>query len=273
MNMIVHGWHGPKPSIFRVAVVLVCLFAYCPGVQADGIYVGDKKADTILFLGNSLTYHPYNADIGWTGDWGMAASAAENDYAHLVTKDIADRNHGNSPAMIATNIYLYGMFEQKYATYDVDSELESLIDWGANIVVVQLGDNSSASLTSQAAIDAYTASYGNLLTAFKNSSQHPELFILSTWWGDLTTDGIIRQACTDAGGTFVNIGGLYGKTANQGGWGGHPSDAGMAAIADTLLRAMIPEPSSMVILGSAMLFLGGLGWIRRTHVVRMRERR
>ena len=253
--------------------MLVCSLACCVLGRADDIYAGGVKANKILFLGNSLTYHPYNAGIGWLGDWGMDASTAANDYAHLVTSAIADCNSGNRPAITATNIYLYGMFEQNYATYDVESELADLLAWQADIVVVQLGDNVAASLSSQEAIDAYTASYTNLLTAFKNSSQQPAMFALSTWWTDETTDDIMDNACTEVGISFVSIDGLYGDTANRGGWGGHPNDAGMAAIANTLLRAMIPEPSSMVILGSAMLFLGGLGWIRRTHVVRMRERR
>jgi len=177
---------------------------------------------------------------------------------------------------MATNIYLYGMFEQNYATYDVESELADLLAWQADIVVVQLGDNVAASLSSQEAIDAYTASYTNLLTAFKKSSQQPAMFALSTWWTDETTDDIMDNACTEVGISFVSIDGLYDDTANRGGWGGgHPNDAGMAAIADTLLSTMgvhAPEPNTLVLLVMAGLLLG-VGWTRKHFNDRTRERR
>ncbi len=275
-NMPLHGWNRSKRSVGIAVAVLACSLACGAIGRADDIYAGDMRANKILFLGNSLTYHPYNAGIGWLGDWGMDASTASNDYAHLVTQKIADCNHKNSPAIIATNIYLYGMFEQNYATYDVDSELGSLIDWGANIVVVELGDNASTSLADNAANQtAFASSFYDLLTAFKNSSEQPEIFVLSTWWTNSITDGILYQTCRDAGGTFVNISGLYGNTANRGGWGGHPNDAGMAAIADTLLSTMgvhAPEPNTLVMMGMAGLLLG-VGWTRKHFNIRTRGRR
>ena len=42
----------------------------------------------VLFFGNSITRHGVKEDIGWHHDWGMAASAKEKDYVHLVLSEI-----------------------------------------------------------------------------------------------------------------------------------------------------------------------------------------
>lgn len=252
----------------HVILTSICLATLGQTCQAVELYVGTMKANKILFLGNSLTYHAYSKAVGWTGDWGMAATAQSKDYAHLVTSSIARLNGNVSPAITAVNIVSYGAFEQKYTNYDAATELKALVDWAPNIVVVELGDNVSASLTTQTAIDAYASSYADVLSVLKNSSEKPAIFATSTWWKSDTTDEIMKTACTSAGGVFINIGGLFANTANQGGWGGHPNDAGMQAIADTVFSDLqakgAPEPSSLVSLASAVVFVAGLGWMRNT---------
>ncbi len=225
------------PAKLSAAIVFL-LIAIIQAGEATAVSIGDMPADKILFLGNSITYHPPKPEIGWTGDWGMDASSRENDYAHLVASYVTALNGGTAPDVTAVNIFNYGGFEQKYATYDAETELYDLYNWEPDIVVFELGDNSTASLTTQAARDAFAAGMADVLSVFKNRNQ-PEMFVVSTFWPSTITDGILRQACSDAGGAFVDISMLYQNSANRGGWGGHPSDAGMAAIAGRVWGAMV----------------------------------
>ena len=48
----------------------------------------------VLFYGNSIAMHAPLAKIGWTNDWGMAASAPEKDFVHLVVKGLEARTGG-----------------------------------------------------------------------------------------------------------------------------------------------------------------------------------
>ncbi len=47
-----------------------------------------KKGPRLLFVGNSITLHGPRPQIGWTNDWGMAASARDKDYVHILQRKI-----------------------------------------------------------------------------------------------------------------------------------------------------------------------------------------
>ena len=94
----------------------------------------------ILFLGNSITLHGPKADIGWTGNWGMAASSEDKDYVHLVTSALAQHT-GSKPQIMVRNI---ADFERNYATYDVDGQMKDLFAFDPDLVVLAIGENVPA---------------------------------------------------------------------------------------------------------------------------------
>ena len=48
----------------------------------------EGKGIKVMFVGNSITLHGVLPSIGWNNEWGMAASAKENDYVHIIEKKV-----------------------------------------------------------------------------------------------------------------------------------------------------------------------------------------
>jgi hypothetical protein len=196
----------------------------------------------ILFLGNSITLHGPKADIGWTGNWGMAASSEEKDYVHLVTTALA-QDTGSTPQIMVRNI---ADFERNYATYDVDGQLKDLFAFDPDLVILAIGENVPA-LGSEDAKAQFKAGVMNILRCAL-AKRHPLMVVRSCFWADAAKDPVLSQACQEAGGIFVNVGPLGRDAANAArsersfthdGVAGHPGDKGMKALADAIVQAVL----------------------------------
>jgi hypothetical protein len=203
--------------------------------------LGDVRCDKVLFLGNSITLHGPLPSIGWTGNWGMAASAAEKDYVALVTAKIAKAAGGN-PEIMVRNI---ADFERGFATYDVASGLKKELAFDADVIIVAIGENVPA-LTKDDDQQKFATAFAALLKELKADGA-PTIIVRSSFWADATKDGIMKQASSDAGGTYVDIGALGKDDKNfarserkieHAGVANHPGDRGMQAIADAISTAL-----------------------------------
>jgi len=204
----------------------------------DGKLRSDIDASRVLFLGNSITRHGPAPKIGWTDDWGMAASAREKDYVHLVAAGLAGMA-GKAPEIQFANI---ADFERHLATTDLDAALKAELDFKPTLVIVAIGENV-ASLGTDDAKAQFKAALGRLLGRWKGAT----LLVRSCFWADPVKDGILREACREAGGIFVDIGALGKDESNyaraerkfeHAGVAAHPGDKGMKAIADAILAGL-----------------------------------
>jgi hypothetical protein len=196
----------------------------------------------ILFLGNSITLHGPRPDIGWTGNWGMAASSEDKDYVHLVTSALA-RNIGSRPEIMVRNI---ADFERNFPTYDVDLHLKDLFAFDPDLVVLAIGENVPA-LGSEDAKAKFKAGVMNILRCAL-AKRRPMVMVRSCFWPDAAKDQVLQQACQEAGGLFVDAGPLGREPANAAraerpfkhdGVAGHPGDKGMKALADAIVQAVL----------------------------------
>ncbi|MEI6973015.1 MAG: SGNH/GDSL hydrolase family protein [bacterium] len=211
-------------------------------IQADIETPAPRK---ILFLGNSITLHAPEADIGWTDNFGMAASALEKDYVHLLLHRFNEAAGGKSPEALIRNI---ADFEREYATYPITTKFQALAEFKADVVILCIAENVPK-LASQADQDRFKAAVKELLTLVKGNGS-PAIYVRSSFWPDEVKDGILKQVCTELGGTFVDISRLASdeknyarseRTFSNAGVAIHPGDAGMAAIADAIWGAVKQE--------------------------------
>ena len=199
------------------------------------------RYDKVLFLGNSITRHGPSKAVDWSGNWGMAASAAEKDFVHLVTNALAT-SKGRAPEIMVENI---ATFERQYATHDVNAMLEKYKKFGADLVIVAIGENVPPPKTDEAAAQ-FGDSLRRLLKGLK-ASGNPTIVVRSCFWANEPKDKVLKQVCEDVDGVFVDIGHLGKDESNYArsereyshkGVAAHPGDKGMKAIADAILKAI-----------------------------------
>jgi lysophospholipase L1-like esterase len=208
------------------------------------------KADKILFLGNSITACPPN----W---WGLSASSAAKDYAHLLAAAI-DAKTGGRLTMIPTTapktspdgsvdmgnsnvINIADVFERGYASYHA-ARISKQLAWKADIVVLQFGENIPPA-TFDAAV--FKKSLKTLVADLK-ASGNPHIFMPGYILGaNAAIDEIKRSVCAEdpTHRVFVDLSAVGKDPANMGAYG-HPGDKGMELIANTLFKAIVEHSTA-----------------------------
>lgn len=258
-----------RPDILLRFIALLLLIAPV-SARAEQRF-GSLKADRILFMGNSLTLHAPKADIGWSGHWGMYASARDKDFVHQLASGLQARSgiklalepvpatgHGGAENIVN----IAQILERDYRSFDA-SKIRRQLDWKADLVVLQFGENVPRGDFDPVAFEKALKA---MLASLKLAS-NPQIFITSQILSpNAQLDEIKKKACAEdtAKRSFVDISyfsadkALFGKL-------GHPNDAGMARIAATLLAAISAragvsvsavEPVPVFTPGAKILFQG-----------------
>lgn len=216
----------------------------CLASDTEKTMGGERQVNKIIFLGNSITNHGPAPHIGWTGSWGMAASAMNKDYAHLVVQGLRGKK-ATPPEARLINIVA---FERNYETYDAADHLKEAIEFAPEMIVVAIGENVPALKTEQAQA-SFKSGLLKLLATFKKENS-PTIIIRSSFWADKIKDGILKDVAKEVNGTFVDISTLCKDETNYArserdyqhkGVAAHPGDKGMKAIAEAILAKMKGE--------------------------------
>jgi hypothetical protein len=183
----------------------------------------------LYVIGNSITFHGPLKNTGWTGNWGMAASEKNNDFAHKV---------GAALNMPVTAINFSELEQKPLLAIPKINDLLLQIPSNA-MVIVELGDN----LLPENAKD-FNKGYGQLLSGLSKLNYK---VCLSTWWARPEKDEILKINCEKFGFHYVDIGDVRGILASPGykiidygnaGFTDHPQDFAMKVIAERIILAL-----------------------------------
>lgn len=208
----------------------------------NGFY--DKGADStisIVFLGNSITYHSAWEEDGDQRSRGMAATELEKDYVHQLLRLVADSYKVNIQYSI-TNI---AKLERGFATYefDLDSCFQKIQITKPDILILQIGENISRNDIEEKP-DKFKEIYRKIFDYYSGS----RIFVALPFWLREDENYVITEVATDYRIIIVDISHLgadpnknyasSSKYYENAGIGMHPGDDGMQNIAKCFYSAI-----------------------------------
>lgn len=190
---------------------------------------------SVAFIGNSLTRHGPKPPVGWFGDYGMAASSIDTDYAHKTAQKLG---------IPYSAIYVRNLYPFETNSVAAKRLTESLKETflRSDKIVIQLSEN----VKWYNPLNVYNFNY-DYSTLIESIPPGKPFFCISSYWQSNIRDYVIKQACESNGGHYVYVGDIYDSTKNterneaafaDKGINKHPHDYGMNAIADRLVEAM-----------------------------------
>ena len=197
-------------------------------------YMGDANAPLkILVVGNSITRHGPKSEIGWECDWGMAASAPERDYVHLLHAKL--HAAGVNPYMM---IRQASGWEIGYLNDDILDKFAEERAFDADIVIYRLGENVKKEMK--------PAFREKVETFINYICPRGKVIFTTCFWKNEIVDDAIRDLAEKRGEACVSItcegeeqtaAGLFAHK----GVAMHPGDKGMEMIASRIAEAILKE--------------------------------
>ncbi|MBS1370398.1 MAG: SGNH/GDSL hydrolase family protein [Lentisphaeria bacterium] len=208
---------------FSIAGALLALvLAGCCSAPA-----GYPSYREMLVIGDALTACAPNPALGWPHDWGMAATARENDFAHRLHTALREA----SPELkLATDSIMY---------HDEMTGWIHLVPCSADLVVIQLGENYKGGI----APDEYAEAYGQMIDELREGN--PKTVVCLGPWKNVQLEPVIAKAAAAHGAKFVSLREIYADPASHAASegvfpkiGDMPGDRGMQKIAEAVLKSL-----------------------------------
>ena len=197
--------------------------------------VEQKGTHRVLFVGNSITRHGPKADIGWHGDWGMAASAEEKDYVHRTLRMLEERW-----GRVDYCVLNVADWERGYWDDSILSRWQRAADFGADLVIVRVGENIWSVREHLNEKDLYP--YLDRMIRFFCGDLKAQVILTDLFWRKEQIDEVIHRLAEERGYALAQLGDLgdaeenmaYGLFEHRG-VAHHPGDLGMERIAKRIV--------------------------------------
>ena len=197
-------------------------------------YLGSPRAPhRILIVGNSITRHGKKPDIGWNNDFGMAASAVENDYVHLLERMV---NEETDTALFM--IRQASTWERGFTEPNALEDFKAERAFDPDILIFRLGENVPK--------DADPAQYASALEAFvQYVCPNGKVIFTTTVWQSESRSAPIRALAKKRNEPCIELSEIgtrddlmaIGKFEHRG-VSIHPGDKGMRYIAEKIFEAL-----------------------------------
>ncbi len=198
-------------------------------------FFGDGEGFKVLFLGNSITHHRPKEEYGWFGSYGMAASAEEKDYVHLVVKHLKEK-YGKVQVCIGQLANLEREYENSEETLpELYSEAR---DFQADLVIFRGGENTSSEKAKAIPFYPHLLRMGSFFV----TNPKAKVIVTDMFWNGFANP-LYREWAEEMGYAFVHLTDLETKEENKAiglfphrGVSIHPGDLGMARIAERIIK-------------------------------------
>lgn len=200
-----------------------------------------KRPLKVVCLGNSITRHGYLPDVEWYSDWGMAASKPENDYCHVLERELQTFN--KRTRVHPQNIYPF----ERNPYCDIDSLIGKTCA-EADIIILRICENVSDT-------DAFEQNISRLIEYCTNITPH--VIVSGAFWPHEKKERILVSAAERHALEFVPLSWITYQSDVYPKKGDilydidgkqypitkefiitHPNDKGMRLIAHSLMRAI-----------------------------------
>lgn len=200
------------------------------------VFFEGKKGGSprIMFLGNSITKHGPLASIGWSGDWGMAASAKEKDYVHICIRNMQEK-YPDAEFCIVQG----AEWERNYKDYDFSILYSSAREFKPEVLVCCIGANVSMDVFEH---NAFIENIGAFHKYLANDNPDTKIIISSSFFNNPKKNAAIYEYAEKVGANLAYISDIVQDKSNlpkgfeHEGVSIHPGDKGMEIIAQRVME-------------------------------------